>query len=255
MLIALPRQRPITAKMRFLLLLFNVSLLLSLSPAQIMDNQDTVALIIGGVRDDDVLSKLKASVELFGCPDEESFEVDEFPPGPSYLTGGKYIASLDAALVCGGYSCSDDGFCAGSNECYQWNPKRQWIPAEDLIGNHWGHIMAVGPNLDSPDGDIHPIVLGFQYNVEIFNGSSWTGYKDIPTSHISGWNSEKCLTQHNNFVYSANEVVEVLDLNTWTIEVIGPIPLQPTNVRTCSVTEVDGKTGSPKKAISIELTS
>jgi len=225
--------------MRTFQLFLGCALLSALSRAQGPAGQpDTVALIIGGISNDP--SRASSSVELFGCPNQGSVIFGNLPAGPTYLSGGAYIDSLEAALICGGFSVSGSG--AGATKmCYTLNENAIFSLTGDLVESRWGHIIATGPNLNSPAGGDQPIVLGSGTSTEIFDGEAWSEYLDLVSPNGERFTSLGCLVQHEDVVYSVGRTVQALDLNDWTISSLGASPVE--NKGKCAITEVNGNAG------------
>jgi len=213
--------------------------------AQALPSEDTVALIIGGFSNNGDDSTIFPSVEIFGCPNQGSVRVDNFPRGSSSLMGGVYVDSLNAALICGGYSCSSDEVCSTSKQCHQFSSlDHEWTQAEDLLTERFGHIMATGPNLLSGTGEIQHIAVGSNLlSTEIFDGESWNEYLELPTPAGYAWYVVGCMVQHGNLVYSVANTVQVLDLSTWSIKTIGVVPTEPITINQCAYTKINGREG------------
>jgi len=223
-----------TLKMKAAFLLSTLCFALSIS--QVFPREDTVALIVGGIAEGG--TEAKYSVELFGCPAQESVPVANYPGGPSYLVAGAYVESIDAALVCGGISTP--GFDT-SDRCFQWDSSNQWTEVEHLIIPRQGHVMVNGPNLDDRPEMERPIILDFNNPSEAYNYDNWDLYKSLPNRGI--WSSSDCVVQVGNLVYFAQQTVEVLDLETWEIKTIGSVPYRSTYFGKCAFTEVSDRKG------------
>jgi len=141
--------------------------------------QDYAALVLGGVnlRTAAQLS----SVELFGCPNQNSIPLAGLPVN-LYATGGIYLPEQDSVLICGGYSCEEgSSFCETTNQCFTFDGSI-WMPAESFRSDKYGQLLAIGPNLDdlANTDSLTTIAIGGPQNVaEIFSEDShgWNAYK------------------------------------------------------------------------------
>jgi len=211
--------------------------LLTLTLAQ--GGQENVALIIGGAN---VASQeLLSSVELFGCPNEESILVPGELPQPLYLSGSIYLPDRDVVLICGGFAIDDEELLYGiTTDCFTYNPRDGFNDAPHLVGEESAHLLALGPNLDNDPADLTAILISA--STQIFESyiDNWAFYKKLDTRR---WSTLQCLLQDGDNVYFVDNMLHVLDLTTWEISSFGIRP-QVDNVGKCALTEIKGVKGT-----------
>jgi len=206
--------------------------------------EDTAALIVGGfVYNANTYYK---SVELFGCPNRESFFVDDYPLTVS-SAGGVYLPDEQQVLVCGGVACEQQLIfydCDNTNECYAYDGLDNWENAPPLLRADSSIILALGPDLRRPnDNTLKPITLGHSQRTEMLNFGSWKSYFRLNTPRAEDWSTNSCLIQDGNIVYEmfgAN--INALDVTIWSEQVLDPG--MPSVGGKCAMTSIDGDKGN-----------
>ena len=190
-----------------------------------VNGQDTVALIIGS----QVLTTITKSVELFGCPNSASFEVEEFP-FYNFLTGGLYLPGPQRALICGGYACPDDSQigCEISAKCYFYSAEHHvWAETGPMPAGKLGHLMFMAPDMDNPGYGPLPVILGPDNSSLIYDPTTylWRDYKDVTGDSVTTFMSLGCQVQYGDEIIRIGQG-KVISLNTNTFEatIIADVP-------------------------------
>jgi len=224
--------------------------------------QETVALLLGGVGEQDAINHPTAlkSVELFGCKSSPRMSISMYPfPVNVIYAGVLYIppdtlfpGSHMGVLVCGGFSCSTVNDCIITDACYFWDPSLRkeepgsgWQPFHNgnLTSPRWNHLMALGPDTTSGSNRKVPISLGLNEHVDIYDyvGGEWRNYLDLP---VRDWAVSGCLFQYNYSIYHLRTEIIKLDLFTWELSNYGKVPELLANPGRCAATKVDGEFGN-----------
>jgi len=219
-----------------------------------LGQEDNAALIIGGRELGSPMGEL-TSVELFGCAGQDgSIFVDNMPIDLAY-PGGVYLPEKQGVLVCGGFSCLQEGGCDLVKECFFYNGVDQWQDAAPLANEHWGLLFALGPNLQTSEDQPTRIAIGNSFagtSTEVYDDvvDEWDSYLSLEGS----WSTTQCLVQDGETVYSAdNKAVSALNLNTWQVETLASVPTTDldTKLGKCAMTEIDGQKGKARDGVII----
>ncbi len=149
---------------------------------------NTVALIVGGIRNVGSDETVLDSVELFGCPSSLSIPFNEKFPVSISMTSGIHSVSdeennpMGMIIVCGGMGCDANGTCEEMDSCWEFNPVTlTWNEAGyTLLSPRYGHVMSLSPDLDSGTNNRVPLVLGGSVEeTEIWNSllEEWKDYR------------------------------------------------------------------------------
>ncbi len=215
-------------------------------------NEETAAMIVGGVWNGAARGRVLVSVELFGCPgyEDSSRPLDDFPQ-TVYFIGGRYVPDGDnegKVLTCGGLSCANDVPCEVQTRCYEWSPRFQWREeAANLQNGKWNHFMGLvedrNSSLPDPLQQRVPIVLGDDRITEIYDPvyDEWRLYLPV----LDDWISSNCLVQYENKIYHmGSRDFSELDTTEWTLTSLEPFPSFLRNPGKCSITYIDGEQGN-----------
>ena len=211
-------------------------------------SQDTVALIIGS----QVATTITNSVELFGCPNAASFEVEEFP-FYNFLTGGVYLPGPERALVCGGYSCPENSQigCEISSRCYFYSARYHvWAETGSMPAGRLAQFMFMATDMDNPEYGELPVILGPDATQPslIYDPVTylWKEYKTVTGESVAFYMTLGCVVQYGDEIIKIGEgKVISLDINTFVANKTADIP-QAIGTRAdtrCALGNVNGKDG------------
>ncbi len=203
--------------------------------------ENEAAIILGGYNQ--ATDVYHQSVELFGCTDDETIYLTDYPEEGIILTSGTFITEEGRLMVCGGSTCPP---CVRQSLCYYWSPfSGEWTEAPSLVQTpSLSLFMAQMPNLlEQPPDDHHvPGILWFGTETEIFdsNDDQWVPYISLEES---GWGELGCIHQEGDKIYHIWDEILILDLADWTVQSLGVPPDNIVRSGTCAYTEINGDPG------------
>jgi len=196
-------------------------------------SSSTAALIVGGFRKRTALR----TVEVFGCPQNESFYVEEHPFESVYLTNGHLRDNDRRVFMCGGFACLENGVCEEKDVCFTWTPAvKQWKEErEQTLDYHTNHLVV---KVDEE----RSLILEEGKSAEIQTTSGeWTKV-DVLGENLD-FASTDCVAQLGHYLYRMSSTLSILNLKTWEWRDLGGLPDFVRLPHRCALTRVRNRLG------------
>ena len=181
-----------------------------------------MALIIAGRNTTDSL----ASVEIFGCPHLESFEVASLP-FPLDNPGGLFDEAEGRVLVCGGYGCDPEVACDSTKKCHYFKPDTdEWRRAMDMRIGKNNFLMTKIGNINETSASEKVISsLGYTTQSDIYDPylMEFKEYLDFPSPNIY---TSTCIVQIGDLIVALRQDIVILDTLTWNMTIYQELPFE-----------------------------
>ena len=143
----------------------------------LINQADAAAVILGGY-DQERSNAVIGDVELYGCPGQNSIELEPLPI-PTYLGGAVKLENEQSILFCGGYQVFNDTGRM-TNKCYSYNAiTNTWTPTLPLLQERYAFMLTNIDSMDDTEPDKLPTALGYHIDTEIQDmiSNTWQPYR------------------------------------------------------------------------------